>query len=239
MHWYEIAEWSSVEDMYKYARANSLNLLSDYSSSFWSEYLENSERYDKMFMRMYKSYRYYMQNPYDKDNETIADITEDFIDAVYSHLLTNDKKYSELYRLKTLNTSTVNPLNDYDITTMNNETVIHEGSNVYGEREDGSTTNIGTRSDTLVSQIEGFNSSEYQDSNKNTNTLGAQENEESFSKGEQTDTDSYRDEIRKSSSRKGSTTNPYDNINKFTNAWNKYNFMEYVFKNICADLLLV
>lgn len=227
MRWYDVAEWSNVEDMYKYAKQNSLKLLSDYPADFWIDYIANHEDYDKQFMRMYKSYRYYMQNPYDKDNETIADITDDFIEAVYMHLKMNNKKYTELYKINVLNDNTISPLDDYSMTEIMDRTIVN------GAREDSNDETLGTKTDTITSQIEGFNSSDFDDSNRTTNVYGQQLNGNTFNKGEQENTDDY------TLTKKGSMNNPYENINKFKSVWNNYEFMNYIFKNICADLLLV
>ena len=232
------ADWKAVKDMYNYSSSHETPLLSNYNGTFWAEYITNYDRYDKMFNRLYSSYRYYHQMPYTNDNE-ISSVTEDFTDAVYTFLAMNDKRFSELYRLKVLDTSTFNPLMDYNITDTHSETVTHEGSNTYGEREDSTTDTLGSRSDTSVEQIEGFNSVSFQDSNKTTDTIGTQENSSSLTKGEQQDSDEYQDEISKTITRTGNTENPYDNIIKFQKAWTDFDFMGYIFKEICKEFLLV
>ncbi|MBQ0111580.1 MAG: hypothetical protein KBT03_00450 [Bacteroidales bacterium] len=85
----------TVNDMYKNSVSNNKKLLSNYNAPFWAEYLLNSERYDRLFRRKYLSFRYFLQE-YDED---ITTITDNFIDDVYNHLLANDKKYSELFRV--------------------------------------------------------------------------------------------------------------------------------------------
>lgn len=239
MRWFDVAEWSNVEDMYKYAKQNSLELLSDYSADFWSDYVANYQDYDKQFMRMYRSYRYYMQNPYDKDNETVADITEDFIDAVKMHLKMNDKKYSELYKINVLADSEVSPLNDYEMTEIMDRTKVYEGTFVDGSRSDSNSETIGSRNDNITYQIEGFNSSTFSDSNKTINALGQQLNSGSFIKGGQENTDDHSEDDDYTLTRTGNNTNPYENVKKFKSVWDNYDFMNYIFKNICADLLLV
>lgn len=239
MRWFDVAEWSNVEDMYKYAKQNSLELLSDYSADFWSDYVTNYQDYDKQFMRMYRSYRYYMQNPYDKDNETVADITEDFIDAVKMHLKMNDKKYSELYKINVLADSEISPLNDYEMTEIMDRTKVYEGTFVDGSRSDSNSETIGSRNDNITYQIEGFNSSTFSDSNKTINALGQQLNSGSFIKGGQENTDDHSEDDDYTLTRTGNNTNPYENIKKFKSVWDNYDFMNYIFKNICADLLLV
>lgn len=239
MRWYEVAEWSNVEDMYKYAKQNSLELLSDYSADFWADYVSNYQDYDKQFMRMYRSYRYYMQNPYDKDNETLADITEDFIDAVKMHLKMNDKKYSELYRMNVLNDSTLSPLNDYDITETMDGTKMYAGTYVDGQRSDSKSDTLGSRTDTVVQQIEGFNSSDFSNSDKSTDTTGQQLNSGSSTKGQQTNTDNHVEDNDYTLTKTGHVQNPYETLRKFKAVWSDFDFMNYIFKEICADLLLV
>lgn len=239
MLWNDVAEWSNVEDMYKYAKQNSLALLSDYSADFWTDYVANSTKYDKQFMRMYKSYRYYMQNPYDKDNETLADITEDFIDAVYMHLKMNDKKYSEIYRMNVLNDSTLSPLNDYNITETMDGTKMFAGTFTDGQRSDSSSDTLGSRTDTVVDEIEGFNSTGFDNSDRTTNTSGQQINSGSRTKGSQTNTDNHVEDNDYTLTKTGHTQNPYDTLKKFKAVWSDFDFMNYIFKNICAELLLV
>ena len=55
-------KWISVNDMYEYARANNLALLSLFGDDFWDEYITNYSRYDALFRRKYKNFRYFDQN---------------------------------------------------------------------------------------------------------------------------------------------------------------------------------
>lgn len=235
---YKKANWYSVEDMYKYASENNLLLLSNYNADFWTDYINNHERYDRAFKRMFKSYRYFEQMPYTEDNE-LDDVTLDFIDAVYTYLAMNDKRYSELYRLKVLDTSTLSPVKDYNMTEYGVNDKTHTGTNTLGERSDSNSATIGARTDTTLNQIEGFNSSEFQDSDFVTETTGAQSNSGTFNKGEQIDSDQYTDEERSTFTKTGSSNNPFDNMIKFQRAWNDYEFITYIFKDICKEFLLV
>lgn len=235
---YKEADWKTVKDMYDYTVENNLMLLSDYSGLFWSDYVNNHERYDKQFKRLYKSYRYYEQMPYTETNE-IDDVTLDFIDAVYTYLAMNDKRYSELYRLKVLDTSTFSPVIDYNMTETGSIDKTHDGTNTLGQRADTNSASIGARTDTTLNQIEGFNSSEFQDSDFVTENIGAQSNSGTFTKGSQTDTDEYTDNTDSTLTKTGSTNNPYDNMIKFQRAWNDYEFITYIFKDICKEFLLV
>ena len=85
----------TVKDMYEYADENSIKLLSGYAADFWKEYRDNYNRYDNLFCRYFRSWFYFLQ----EGDEDISDLVDNFTIDVYSHLMINDKKYSELYRI--------------------------------------------------------------------------------------------------------------------------------------------
>ena len=85
----------TVNDMYKESTSKGIALLSEYGSAFWQDYVTNHAKYDALFRRMFFSFRYFMQS----EDDDIATITNNFIEDVNNHLMINDKKYSELYRI--------------------------------------------------------------------------------------------------------------------------------------------
>lgn len=99
----------TIREMYEIAKAAKTPLLSNHPSAFWTEYRENFEKYDRAFMRLYSSFCYYCQD----GTEEPAVSTADFTDAVLMHLMFNDKKYSELYRLHILDNMEI--LNSYNM----------------------------------------------------------------------------------------------------------------------------
>lgn len=134
-----------------------------------------------------------------------------------------------------------------------------------GARSDSESSNIGSQNQTSTKKVFAFNSNDYQDDVENTtingarqdsksNTLGAQSNSVggtdvkgsqtnngTFSKGQQIDsrdlesTEDYTKTIR--------GNNGYVSVAKtveqYKNFWNQYEFYEYIFKEICKDLLLI
>lgn len=231
-------KWFDVKEMSAYAKENDLKLLSDFDGDFWSDYIENSSDYDRAFTRMYKSYRYYDQEPFSEES-TISEVTNNFIDAVHDYLLMNEKRFSELYRIKVLDDEDISLLNDYNITEVMDRTKVYDGDYVYGQRSDSTSDTIGSRSDDVVNQKEGFNSSAFNDNSKRINTQGQQINSSSVTKGQQTDTDDHTEDDDYTLTKSGSVGNPYDNITKFQKVWTNFEFMQYIFRQICAELLLV
>ena len=83
----------TVKDMYESAVLKDTALLSTYGGDFWNEYIKNHKEYDRLFMRMFKSFIYFLQD----GSESIDVVLTNFVEDVKLHLMVNSKKYSELY----------------------------------------------------------------------------------------------------------------------------------------------
>lgn len=129
--------------MYKYCKDNSLKLLSDYNGTFWSEYKTNFTRYDFLFRRLFYSFFYFLQ----EKNEPISDIVTDFTNEVYAHLLANDKKYSELYRINVLDDTSYSLLDNYNVTETLQRENVELTQNEWGRRVDTSEVETGAHTD--------------------------------------------------------------------------------------------
>lgn len=243
-------KWVKVSDMYEYSKSVNTPLLSDFGSddeniSFWNDYVANYQKYDKLFRRMYLSFRYFLQQPISRFDELmeakISDITLDFIDEVYNHLMVNAKKYEELYRINVVPDADYSIVDNYNvIETMDRETSKSE-ADVFGSRTDTTDDTIGDREDVSLGAIEGFNSNNFSDRDRTTINTGEQENSRNFLKGQQSDTHT------------GSGTEDYvfikrGNIGVKTvsqvmaehkNLWEKWEFYTYIFQEISSELLLV
>lgn len=132
----------TVERMYKYCKENSIKLLSNYNSDFWTDYKSNYDKFDKIFKRLFASFY-----PLSDDYEDVESAVEDFVEDVFNHLLINDKKYSELYRINVLDDSTYSMLDNYNVTETMSRTTQDSGSATSGARTDTSTVNTGSHTD--------------------------------------------------------------------------------------------
>ncbi len=173
-------------------------LLSRYSGAFWIPYLASYTDLDRIFSRMYESFKYIVHTP-KLSNENML---ENFRADVKALLLTNNKKYTELFRLENLDDEVYNILDNYDLTETMNKTTGNTRNENIGERNDtdtltmtgtdtmkidGTDTNtIGeTNTDTMVSNpdvtttrentVSAFDSDEYSPREKNTETVGSHE----------------------------------------------------------------
>lgn len=194
----------TVNDMYGYSKDKGLFLLSNYDKPFWSDYINNHEKYDALFRRMFFSFKYYVQD-YD---ETIESITNNFINDVYTHLLVNDKKYSELYRVNILSDEKYSITDNYDVTeimqrnNIKNDTttlgsrtdvtnnVVDEKTDIVvdeiGSRIDTNETKTGEQSSTNTNTIAGFNSSDFENDKQEKMTIGDRTDAINNTTGEQT-----------------------------------------------------
>lgn len=226
----------TVNDMYKYASANNMTLLSNFNAPFWQDYISNHTRYDKLFRRLYYNFRYFMQEC-DTDLDDIADITTEFIDDVYNHLMANRKKYEELYRIHVITDEEYSITDNYHITeTMDRDTTSTD-DNVYGARTDEETR--GSQTNTTESDVSPYDNENFYNEGKVTDVLGARS--DSLTKGSHTDALANVGTEDYTLTRRGNigVQTGTEMLEKHNRYWDKYKFYEYIFACICADLLLV
>lgn len=259
--------WVNVHDMYESVKNTNIKLLSDFNSTFWNDYKEHNTYYDKLFKTMFSGFRYFEQVPMnrieEKTYETISSVREEFTNSVYSYLLINKKRFDELYRVSQLTSEEYPILNNYDITETKEGSNSKEVENSYGTRTDNGTNNIGARADTDTmvqgSQtterefgIAGFNSSDYSDDrNENMNvgartdtvnsSKGARADSSSFTKGAQTDNVSENGTDEYVLTRKGNigVKTVSQMLQEHIDLWTPYEFYTMIFKEICANFLLI
>lgn len=258
----EPLKWVTVEDMYNYARDNKLSLLSLFGDNFWSDYVANSDKYDLLFKRMFKRFRYFDQDPTDENN-TVEKVTREFIDDVYNHLLVNRKKYTELFRINELDSAN-NPIFDNvnytetrESSSTDNNTItdgerIDNTNMVQGARTDTNSSTTGGRTDNSETKVSAFNDSEYTNSDMSIDTIGEQVDNSQNVKGEQTDTNNFtkgeqintENKVNNSNetiTKKGkvSGTSNTELIKQHLELWDTYEFYNYIFTEIASSLLLI
>ena len=157
----------TVKEMYESAVLKDTALLSTYNGDFWNEYIVNHKEYDRLFMRMFKSFKYFLQD----GNESIDDVLTNFIEDVKLHLMVNSKKYSELYRTYIVKDDDYMLLDNYNVKETMNKQNSYEGSDVLGERDDITNDTIGAIT-TNTTNIIGATTT------NTTSTIGEQSNSE-------------------------------------------------------------
>lgn len=227
----------TINDIYKYTRSVGMMMLSNYPADFWSDYIANHSRYDSIFRRMYKSYVYFMQ---EKDDE-IADISADFKEDVYNHLLINHKKYSELYRINQISDDEYSLLNNYNITEKMDRDTTKDNDNSYGARSDTTSNNIGQQTSNSTDKVSPYDTETLYNDSSNSTIMGARFDDGTYNKGSQDD------ELRETATEDYTLTRvgnigvmtATDMLDKHYRYWNMYEFYTMIFRDICKELLLV
>lgn len=199
----------TVNDMYNVTKKNDVKLLSNYTAPFWNEYNTNYKRYDALFRRRYLSFIYFLQD----SEETVDTVTNNFIEDVYNHLLVNDKKYSELYRIHVINDADYSLTENYNMTEIMDRETSSMDTNIYGARSDEEAETLGSRNDTgseIIGSRNDSGSELHGAHNENvTETIGSRNDTGSEIIGSRNDTGS-----NVTGSQNNVTTNkvsPYDN----------------------------
>ena len=263
-------KWVTLNDMYLACKDSNVPLLStgfDSIGSYWENYLDNFQEYDKFIARRYKSFRYFSQEPVnrfsDLTTEHITEVTADWLSDCAVWLMANDKRYSELYRIDILSDNDYSIVDNYNITETMERELSKSNTDIYGsrtdttddtigEREDSISDSIGSRQDTSTETIAGFNSDGFENANKTqlatgaqsnsrTNTLGEQENSKTFLKGQQSDSHSGSDEENYTLTRKGNigVKTVAQILEENKQFWNEWKFYRMIFRELNKEFLLV
>ena len=252
-----------IGDLYKKNRADNTLMLSNFSiagdNDFWAEYRNNYARYDAVFNRMFNSFRYFMQ----LEDDTLDEVVDQFRDDVYNHLLINQKKYEELYRVQVIPDDDYSLINNYDMQEIMDKDVTDNQDNTYGQRSDSgsftkgsrqdSTTNgIGQQTITNTNKVAPYDSSTFAEHTEDTTVNGSRSDSIGFTEGQQLDSSSstkgqQKDDLDRTYTedytlhRVGNigVQTVTDMLNKHIKLWSLWEFYEYIFKEICKDLLLI
>lgn len=108
----------TIGDIYNQNKADDKMMLSPYPADFWKPYRDNHNYFDRRFKVLYKSFF-----PYDQEeSEGRESVADDFRFDVYAHLMANDKRYSELFRINTIPDNEAYSLtNNVDVTETYSE----------------------------------------------------------------------------------------------------------------------
>lgn len=218
----------TVNDMYTYANANNVKLLSNYNADFWSDYRTNYARYDKLFKRLYKSFIYFMQ----EKGESVAEITTNFADDVLSHLMLNTKKYEELYRINELSDASYSLLDNYNVS----ESLVKNETFNKGARTDSTSSTLGEQSSTNTKEVSPYDTENFYNDSESTQLLSDRTDTGSFTSGAQADTSSENYTLTKKGNIGVMTGS--DMLEKHKRFWNMYEFYSYIFGEIAQELLM-
>ena len=215
----------TINDLYKFANDNDLKLLSEYDADWWEEYVANSADYDLVFRRLYYSFMYFMQS----QDETIAEVTDNFIQDVENILRVHDKEFEQLYRVNELEKDAYGLTDNYDMT----EKMDRDTGETLGTRSDSQT--IGQQISGTITKKAPYDSETFYNENDVDMTSGARSDSQTYGSQSNTGTEDY------TLTRKGNigVMTSSDVIKKHIELWESFNFYHYVFGVIARELLTV
>lgn len=127
----------TIKDIYAQNISENKPMLSAYNADFWAGYVQNSAYFDRRFKKLYTSWF-----PFDQEAEEGRQaVSDEFRADVYAHLMVNDKRYSELYRINVIDDDKYDLLNNYDMTEIYSGTGHREGQNIKGQQNNTETHN--------------------------------------------------------------------------------------------------
>ena len=160
-----------IKDIASYYKEENKPMLSTYGSDFWKPYRDNFNYFDRLFMKKYRSWF-----PMDQEGD-LEEVSKDFTFDVYAWLLTQEKRYSELFRILQITDDEHYSLTDnvYEV-----ETIEESG-------EHSSTFNKGEQTDTEdLEAVKGSQTDTQDNERVKGSQTDTQDNERV--KGSQTDT---------------------------------------------------
>lgn len=237
----------TVKDLYDWQQSHGTvgqerYLLSNFTSivnptdDFWKNYRDNHLYYDWYFARRYRNFRYYGQDV-EGENPT-EQVYLDWVDEIYTYLMANDKKYSELYRIELME-NTASPMADYHITESRSGTRNLEAEYVSGAREDRSSSTYGPGTNTRIDSTKAFNSSTFVEVDKSVDSSASRTDSGSVNKGAQTDSETRDYTEGQTATITGSKHNPSEALEKYKEVWNGFSFYTMIFEDFCKEFLLV
>lgn len=231
----------TVDDIYAQNKKDNKMMLSPYPSDFWKPYRDNNAYFDRRFKILFKSWYPYEQET-DEGRESVAD---DFRYDVYAHLMANDKRYSELYRIQTIPDNEAYTLtNNVDYTeeyeeTNSRDTTYNKGQQI--DSEDLSATQGAQDIDTTNSKS-AFNESDFTNTDKSEIDQGArtdtEDNERTYgAREDSTDEDGTKNYTLHKVGNMG-VQDVNSMLQRHWDGWaNLFDFYKLIFDEIARDLL--
>lgn len=245
-----------IKDIQAYCKDENKMMLSNYDADFWKPYRDNYNYFDRLFMKKYRSWF-----PMDQEGD-LDDVTTDFIFDVKSWLMINDKRYSELYRVNSIEDNTAYSLtNNVDVTettergvTFNkgaqeNEDDFETEYGRYTVEEDKEST-YGATSGTDTKSVSAYNSSTYdpaeQVASSTTQHIDSQDNETTYNSHTDSHGGTHTEGAREDTTDESVTVHKVGNmgvqtvddmLKKHWDNWTLFDFYNLIFSEIAQNLL--
>ena len=227
----------TINDIYNYCTDNNIIMLSEYNSDFWANYITNHSTYDLVFLRLFSSFIFFMKS----NNENIEDVSTRFINQVRAHLLINDKKYSELYRVNVIDDSKYSLTDNYDMVETMQKIGGDNQTDTFGQRLDTSNSTVGAQTNDNIHKVAPDDANTFNNYESDIFTNGERTDTSAITKGSEIDTHVNTNTENYNLTRKGNigVMTATDMLDRHKRFWSMWEFYEYIFKEISRDLLIV
>lgn len=227
----------TVKDMYGVTNQAHVPLLSNYTGTFWVEYRNHFEEFDNVFKSLYKSYRFFDQ----EWDETVYEVTDNFIEIVKNWLRMNDKRYSELWRINVVDDSKYGILDNYDLREEYEGLDTIQSASKEGARTDVRDFTEGSQNSENQNRISAFNVNDMASKNTVKSATGTRNDVEEFTKGEMDNTYASNEGNQHTMHRYGNigVRTQTEVMEKHGDYWKLYNFYMFIFSEIQQQFLLV
>ena len=219
--------------------ATQTNLLSTYNSEFWTFYKTNHTYFDRYFVRKYKSFAFFDQD----ETDDIDTVKENFIQAVYDHLLVNDKRYNELYRINVVpDDDTYSITENYYMSESYSGTTRTDSANKSGQRTDINNLQVGSQRTEELNKVTPWNTGTEDTDNSSIIQNGTRNDINQLTQGEQNFTSQGQTSDGHTLLRHGAigTMTVDDVLKKHSDYWSGLTaFYDFVFKEINKELLII
>ena len=200
---------------------------------FYDLYVTNSKDFDERFYNLFSSFRYFKElddfvvESYGSTADPVYIYLDVFQKSVYSFLLSNSKKYNELFRTYEVQDSEYMLLDNYNVTETTTRTKD-------GNESTESSATTGAQTDTVESKVAPFDSQTYSNERQTTDNIGSRNDSG-------TSTTSSNESENQTITKKGNigVQTGSDMLTKHNRFWESYEFFDMLFKDIAGELLLV
>ena len=200
---------------------------------FYDLYKSNIRVFDERFYTMFSSFRYFKElddfivESYGDSANPVYVQLDVFQKSVYSFLLSNSKRYNELFRTYEVQDSEYMLLDNYNVTET---TTRSRDESVTTE----SSATTGAQTDTVETKVAPFDSETYHNERQTNDNIGSRNDTGSSNSA----TNESENQTITKKGNIGVQTGS-DMLTKHNDFWRSYEFFDVIFKDIASELLLV
>ena len=258
-----------LKTMYDYFLKSDLKeqpFLTSNNYDWWADYVSNHANYDKFFVRMFSSFKYYAQSDVPDcflTDDIIKTTVDNFRTDVSMILMMNAEKYRQLYRVLSVPDAENELFENVNGTTTTTTTYGKTTTHNNAERSDTHTTSQDAYTDTTenandaaedgnVHKVASYDSDTFTNESSDTISTGARKQTVKNDYGNQrgsiadtygaytnTDADSGIDTVEEKRHGNIGVTTVAEMLRQHVDFWDSMKYIQTIFSDIADELLIV